>query len=88
MNRYLFTASIRADGSSKFGKNNKWGYFPAVSAAWRLSEETFIKNIGIFSDLKLRIGYGLAGNNRINNYQSLAIMSSVTAASGNGAQAG
>lgn len=43
MNRYLFTASIRADGSSKFGKNNKWGYFPAVSAAWRLSEETFIK---------------------------------------------
>lgn len=53
-----------------------------------MSEETFIKNIGIFSDLKLRIGYGLAGNNRINNYQSLAIMSSVTAASGNGAQAG
>lgn len=86
--KYLFTASLRADGSSKFGKNNKWGYFPAVSAAWRLSEEKFIKDLGVFSDLKLRIGYGLAGNNRISSYQSLAIMSSVTAAKENGAQAG
>lgn len=59
--RYLLTASLRADGSSKFGKNNKWGYFPAVSAAWRLAEEDFIKNLNIFSDLKLRLGYGLAG---------------------------
>lgn len=88
MDRYLFTASIRADGSSKFGKNNKWGYFPAFSAAWRLSEEGFIKDLDVFSDLKLRLGYGLAGNNRIDSYQSLALMSSVTAASGNGAQAG
>lgn len=88
MGRYLFTASLRSDGSSKFGKNNKWGYFPAFSAAWRLSEEEFIKDLGIFSDLKLRVGYGLAGNNRIDSYQSLAIMSSVTAANANGAQAG
>ena len=88
MDKYLFTASVRADGSSKFGKNNKWGYFPAFSAAWRLSEEEFIKDLGIFSDLKFRIGYGLAGNNRIGSYQSLALMNSVTAANGNGAQAG
>ena len=88
MDRYLFTASVRADGSSKFGKNNKWGYFPAFSAAWRLGEEAFIKDLGVFSDLKFRIGYGLAGNNRIGSYQSLALMSSVTAANGNGAQAG
>lgn len=88
LDKYLFTASVRADGSSKFGKNNKWGYFPAFSAAWRLSEEKFIKNLNVFSDLKLRVGYGLAGNNRIDSYQSLAIMSSVTAANGNGAQAG
>lgn len=81
--RYLLTASLRADGSSKFGKNNKWGYFPAVSAAWRLAEEDFIKNLNIFSDLKLRLGYGLAGNNRIGSYNSLAILSSVFTAMGN-----
>ena len=76
---YLLTASLRADGSSKFGANNKWGYFPAVSAAWRASEEDFIKDLGVFSDLKLRAGYGMAGNNRIGNYGSLAVLSSVTA---------
>lgn len=88
MDKYLLTASVRADGSSKFGANNKWGYFPAVSAAWRLSEEEFIKDLDIFSDLKLRIGYGLAGNNRIDSYQSLAIMGSVTAAQAQGAKPG
>lgn len=82
--KYLFTASFRADGSSKFGKNNKWGYFPAVSAAWRMGEEEFIKNLNIFSDLKFRIGYGLAGNNRIGSYNSLALLSSITTAMGNG----
>ena len=80
--KYLVTASFRADGSSKFGKNNKWGYFPAVSAAWRMGEEEFIKNLDIFSDLKFRIGYGMAGNNRIGSYNSLAILSSVTAPNG------
>lgn len=64
------------------------GILSRFSAAWRLSEEEFIKDLNIFSDLKLRIGYGLSGNNRINSYQSLAIMSSVTAANANGAQAG
>ena len=87
-NKYLFTASLRADGSSKFGANNKWGYFPAVSAAWRASEEEFIKNLGVFSDLKVRAGYGMAGNNRIGNYGSLAVLSSVTAPSGNGSTPG
>ena len=87
-NKYLITASLRADGSSKFGANNKWGYFPAVSAAWRASEEEFIKNLGVFSDLKLRAGYGMAGNNRIGNYGSLAVLSSVTAPSGNGSTPG
>lgn len=81
--RYLLTASLRADGSSKFGKNNKWGYFPAVSGAWRLIEEEFVRNLNVFSDLKFRIGYGMAGNNRIGSYNSLAILSSVTAPHGN-----
>ena len=80
--KYLFSATFRADGSSKFGKNNKWGYFPAVSAAWRVSEENFIKKLNVFSDLKFRIGYGLAGNNRIGSYNSLALMSSIVTAMG------
>ena len=81
--KYLFSATMRADGSSKFSKDNKWGYFPAVSAAWRLSEEEFIKKLNVFSDLKLRIGYGLAGNNRIGSYNSLALLSSLMTAMGN-----
>ncbi len=80
--RYLVSASLRADGSSKFGADNKWGWFPAVSAAWRLAEEPFIKKLNVFSDLKLRVGYGLAGNNRIGSYQSLALMSAVFTAMG------
>src|SRR5690349_23892094 len=51
--KYLLTASYRADGSSVFGANNKWGYFPSVSAAWRLSEESFMQDLNLFSDLKL-----------------------------------
>lgn len=81
---YLFTASLRADGSSKFGKDNKWGYFPAFSAAWRAAEEKFIKDLDIFSDLKVRMGYGLAGNNRIGSYNSLATLGPVFTAVGNG----
>ncbi|MDE7442572.1 MAG: SusC/RagA family TonB-linked outer membrane protein, partial [Muribaculaceae bacterium] len=88
MNKYLLTASFRADGSSKFGKNNKWGYFPAVSAAWRMSEEQFIKDLNVFSDLKLRVGYGMAGNNRINSYLSLAVLESVNYPNGNSTTSG
>ncbi|MFQ6599858.1 SusC/RagA family TonB-linked outer membrane protein [Flavobacterium sp. C3NV] len=75
-NRYLFSASLRADGSSKFGTQNQWGYFPSVSAAWRIIEESFMRNIPVFSDLKFRVSYGEAGNNRIANYAALGIFNS------------
>ena len=66
--RYLFSATLRYDGSSRFGKNNRFGTFPAFSAGWRLSEETFLKNnTDILSDLKLRIGWGQTGNQEISN---------------------
>lgn len=61
-NKYLLQASVRRDGSSAFGVNNRWATFPSVSAAWRLSEEDFIKDLDIFYDLKLRAGYGASGN--------------------------
>jgi len=75
-NKYLFTASVRADGSSVFGSDNKWGYFPSGSVAWRASEEQFIKNLHVFSDLKFRVSYGVTGNQAINPYQTLAHISS------------
>jgi TonB-linked SusC/RagA family outer membrane protein len=75
-NKYLFSASIRTDGSSKFGNQNRWGYFPAVSAAWRVINEDFMKNATAVSDLKLRLSYGQAGNNRIANYAALGIFDS------------
>jgi TonB-dependent starch-binding outer membrane protein SusC len=61
-NRYILQASIRRDGSSVFGENHEWGYFPSVAVAWRISEEDFMKNQNIFSDLKLRASYGVTGN--------------------------
>lgn len=79
--RFLVTATIRADGSSKFAKNHKWGFFPSISGAWRLSEEEFVKKLNVFSDLKLRAGYGLAGNNRVASYSSLALLQSANYAS-------
>ena len=60
--RYMLQATIRRDGSSVFGKNNRWGTFPSVSAAWNITEEPFMKNQNLFSNLKLRAGYGLSGN--------------------------
>ncbi|UKT62761.1 SusC/RagA family TonB-linked outer membrane protein [Pedobacter mucosus] len=69
--RYLASFTIRRDGSSNFGPENKYGYFPAVSGAWRISEEDFMKDNKIFSDLKFRIGYGETGNQRIPNFQYL-----------------
>jgi len=65
--KYLLTATVRADGSTKFGENNKYGYFPSVGLAWRLTEEEFIQNMDIFSNLKLRLGWGLTGNQEIPN---------------------
>lgn len=60
--RYLLTANFRVDGSSSFGPNNRWGYFPSVSVGWRISEEDFFGGIGLVDDLKLRAGWGLVGN--------------------------
>lgn len=73
--KYLFTASIRHEGSSKFGLNNKWGNFPAVSAGWRISKEKFMQNIKWINDLKIRGDYGVTGNQDFGNYMSLATMS-------------
>ena len=70
--KYLFSASIRKDGSSKFGSNNKWGTFPSLSAGWRISSEPFLKNISQISDLKVRASWGLVGNNKIGNYDAIA----------------
>ena len=75
--KYLFAFSLRTDGSSKFGDNHKWGVFPAASFAWRMSEEDFIKKLDLFSNLKVRLSYGTAGNNKIDNYLSLSKMGSV-----------
>lgn len=62
MSKYMVTATLRRDGSSKFGANHKWGLFPSVSAAWGLSEEAFMDNVNWINDMKLRVGYGVTGN--------------------------
>jgi TonB-linked SusC/RagA family outer membrane protein len=72
LNRYLLTATYRADGSSVFGADNKWGYFPSGSVAWRISEEPFLEGATALSDLKLRASWGQTGNQGISPYQSLA----------------
>lgn len=69
--KYLFTATFRADGSSRFGANNKYGYFPSGAFAWKLHEEEFIQDLGIFTTLKLRTSIGLTGNQEIGNYRSV-----------------
>ena len=73
MYKYIFTFTARADGSSKFGENNRFGYFPAGSFAWRLSEESFMKGITAISDLKLRTSVGLTGNDGIADFASLGL---------------
>ena len=70
MDKYLIEANIRTDGSSRFAKGNKWGVFPSVSAAWRLSEESFIKNLNFFDNLKLRASWGQTGNESIGDPNS------------------
>ena len=71
-NRYLLTANFRADGSSNFGPNNRWGYFPSFSVGWRISRESFLENIDELSELKLRAGYGIVGNDNVGSYAYLA----------------
>lgn len=72
-NRYLLTATLRRDGSSKFGANNKWAMFPSVSAAWKITGEKFMEDQTFFQDLKLRVGYGTSGNQGIDPYASLTL---------------
>lgn len=74
--KYLLTASYRADGSSVFGKNNKWGYFPSLSAAWNIAKESFIADMDLLSELKLRASWGKTGNQGIGTYGTLAKISS------------
>ena len=71
-NKYYLTGAIRADGSSKFADGHKWGYFPSGSIAWRASEENFIKDLDIFSNLKLRLSYGITGNQGVGSYSTIA----------------
>lgn len=71
-NKYLLTAAIRSDGSSRFGENNRWGSFPSVSAGWRITEEPFMKGIGWLNEWKIRAGYGFSGNFNIGNYTHLS----------------
>ena len=73
--KYLLSASLRAEGSSKFGKNNKWGFFPAVSAGWRIKGEEFMKDQDWCNELKLRAGFGMTGNDLKDSYRSLALLS-------------
>lgn len=67
-NRYYFTATFRADGSSKFSKNNRWGYFPSASVAWNVSNEKFLSGSKVISNMKLRASWGQTGNNRVSEY--------------------
>jgi TonB-dependent starch-binding outer membrane protein SusC len=76
MDKYLLTLSYRADGSSVFGENNKWGYFPSGSVAWRISQEGFLKDSEVITDLKLRVSYGITGNQAISPYGSLPKLAS------------
>ena len=73
--KYLLSGAIRADGCSRFGADNRWGYFPSASVGWRLSEEPFLKNASSWLDnLKLRASYGMTGNNQIPNYGAIATL--------------
>lgn len=72
--RYLASVSLRRDGSSRFGKNHKWGWFPAVSLGWRISREAFLRDVEWLNELKIRGGYGVTGNQDFSNYKSLILM--------------
>ncbi len=83
--RYYLTASIRADGSSRFGKNNRYGYFPSGSVAWRLSQEDFLKDLSWLSDLKIKASFGLTGTNGISDYAAIGTMNIQNYVFGSGA---
>lgn len=72
--KYLLTASFRADGSSKFARGNRWGFFPSGSLAWRMSSENFMRNLLFINDAKLRVGFGVTGNNRVGPFDYLSVL--------------
>ncbi|WP_179351636.1 SusC/RagA family TonB-linked outer membrane protein [Winogradskyella vidalii] len=74
--KYLLTANFRADGSSTFGPDERWGYFPSFSLGWRVSNENFLKNVDVINDLKIRAGWGIVGNDQIGNYAYLGTVGS------------
>ncbi|MFL9484582.1 SusC/RagA family TonB-linked outer membrane protein [Chitinophagaceae bacterium LWZ2-11] len=82
-NKYLLSVSARTDGSSRFAPGNKWGFFPSVSAGWKVSNEKFFPENNIIGDLKLRASYGATGNENIGNYKYFAIVSPASAVLGN-----
>lgn len=75
--KYLLTATVRRDGSSRFGSGNKWGIFPSVAASWRISQEDFFRN-DVVSDLKLRASFGITGSQEIGNYNSLSTLGALS----------
>ncbi|MCF2519566.1 TonB-dependent receptor [Dyadobacter sp. CY351] len=75
-NKYFLTGAIRRDGMSRFGEDNKWGYFPSVSAGWLISDESFLSGVNAINSLKLRASYGVTGNNQIPNYGSISLLAS------------
>ena len=87
-NKYLLTASLRRDGSSRFGSGNRWGWFPSVSAGWKINEENFLKDNRYISLLKLRGSWGLAGNDQIGLYDYLSTFNVTTGVYGNEVQTG
>jgi len=84
MDRYLATVSLRRDGSSKFGSENRWGYFPSVSGAWKVNEEPFLRDVEWLGTTKLRLSWGQAGNDRIGTAQFLSNMSALNYPTGDG----
>lgn len=76
LEKYILSATLRRDGSSRFGADNKWGWFPSASAGWRIKEEPFLNNVDWLTNLKLRASYGVAGNNNIPDYGSVATLTS------------
>ena len=75
-NKYFVTGAIRRDGMSRFGEDNKWGYFPSVSAGWLISDEAFMASVPAVNNLKLRASYGVTGNNQIPNYGAISLLAS------------
>src|SRR5690606_26811874 len=72
--RYVLTATVRADGSSRFGADNRWGTFPSAALAWNLSRESFMQDVTFMNDAKLRFSLGYTGNNQIGNYPALGVV--------------